>query len=121
RPLLEPFHELGANDAFWNTALDGLAVFGAPGFFRVYRVQRTVPERIVVADSFHLKPLLRIVQSADRYRILGLSRHEARLFEGNRVVLDEVELLPGVPRSPVDVTGEERDAQRATRHYGPQG
>src|SRR5690606_16768217 len=23
--------------------------------------------------------------------------------------------------SPVDVTGEERDAQRATRHYGPQG
>lgn len=121
RPLLEPFHALGADDAFWNRTLDGLAVLGAPGFFRVYRLQRPVPERIVAADSFHLKPLLRIVQSADRYRILGLSRHEAKLFEGNRDVLDEVELLPGVPRSPADVGGEERDAERATRHYGTAG
>ncbi len=116
--LLEPFHALGTNEAFWNTALDGLAVLGAPGFFRVYRLQRAVPERVVVADSFHLKPLLRIAQSADRYRILGLSRHEAKLFEGNRDVLDEVELLTGIPRSPADVSGDERDAERATRHYG---
>lgn len=121
RPLLEPFHELAADEAFWNRTLDGLAVLGAPGFFRVYRLQRAVPERAVVADSFHVKPLLRIVQSADRYRILGLSRQEARLFEGNRDALDEVEWLPGVPRTPADVTGEERDAERATRHYGMHG
>lgn len=118
RALLEPFHQLGANDAFWNETLDGLAVLGAPGFFRVYRLQRPVPERVVAADSFHLKPLLRIAQSADRYRILGLSRNEVKLFEGNRDVLDDVELVPGIPRTPADVTGEERDPERATRHYG---
>ncbi|HEY0877486.1 MAG TPA: hypothetical protein VGE10_03455 [Zeimonas sp.] len=118
RPLLERFHELAANDRFWNGTLDGLAVLGAPGCFRVYRLQRAVPERAVVADSFHLKPLLRIAQSADRYRILGLSRNEAKLYEGNRDVLDEAEWLEGVPRTPADVVGDERDAERSTRHYG---
>lgn len=118
RPLLEPFRQLADDHAFWNSALDGLAVLGAPDFFRVYRLQRSVPERVVVADSFHVKPLLRILQSADRYRILGLSRHEAKLFEGNRDVLDEVELLPGVPRTPSDVVGDDRERERSQRHYG---
>lgn len=118
RSLLGPFRELADNRTFWNTGLDGLAVLGAPGFFRAYRLQRSVPERAVVADSFHVKPLLRMLQSADRYRVLGLSRHEAKLFEGNRDALDEVELLPGVPRTPADVVGDERDVERATRHYG---
>lgn len=117
--LLAPFRALAEDRSFWNRTLDGLAVLGAPGFFRVYRLQRAVPERSVVAESFHLKPLVRIVQSADRYRILGLSRHEAKLFEGNRDVLDEIEWLPGVPRTPADLAGtDERDVERATRHYG---
>ncbi|MCD6679571.1 MAG: hypothetical protein LT102_02780 [Burkholderiaceae bacterium] len=118
RTLLEPFHALAENEAFWNRALDGLAVLAAPGFFRAYRLQRSVPERAIVADSFHLKPLLRMLQSADRYRILGLSRSEAKLYEGNRDSLDEVEWMAGVPRTPADVSGDERDVERATRHYG---
>ncbi|MCD6672397.1 MAG: hypothetical protein LT106_06030 [Burkholderiaceae bacterium] len=121
RALLEPFHALAENAAFWNRSLDGLAVLGAPDFFRAYRLQRVVPERAIVADSFHLKPLLRVLQSADRYRILGLSRNEAKLYEGNRDTLDEVEWLAGVPRTPADVLGDERDVERATRHYGVPG
>jgi len=41
--------------------------------FRVYRLQRPVPELAIVADSFHTKPLLRILQSADRYQVLALT------------------------------------------------
>jgi hypothetical protein len=96
RPLIEPFHALADNVHFWNRTFDGLAVLGAPGTFRVYRLQRSVPELGVVADSFHLKPLLRILQSADRYQVLGLSRQEVRLYEGNRDALDEIELSPTV-------------------------
>src|SRR5690348_16417727 len=55
RPLLEPFHKLAGDHAFWNCALNGLAVLGAPGFFRTYRLQRSVPEVAIVANSFHLK------------------------------------------------------------------
>jgi hypothetical protein len=56
----------------------------------------------VVAESFHIKPLHRFVQSADRYHVLGVSRERISLFEGNRDGLDEVELDPAVPRTPTE-------------------
>src|SRR5690606_12818158 len=56
---------------------------------------------------FHVKPLIRILQSADRYQVLALTRQSIRLFEGNRDVLDEVPLADGVPRTIVDALGEE--------------
>lgn len=105
--FLEPFQALGDDRDFWNHTLDGLAVLGAPGLFRVIKLQRPVPERAIVADSFHIKPLLRILQSADRYQVLGLSRQEVKLFEGNRDALDPIELAPGVPRTITDALGEE--------------
>jgi hypothetical protein len=107
KPLLEPFQALAENLEFWNHTLDGLAVLGAPGLFRVYRLQRLVPELVVVADSFHVKPLVRIVQSADRYQVLGLNRREVKLFEGNRDALDEIEPAAAVPRTITDALGEE--------------
>jgi hypothetical protein len=105
--FLEPFQALTVDRDFWNHTLDGLAVLGAPDLFRVFKLQRPVPERAIVADSFHIKPLLRIWQSADRYQVLGLSRQEIKLFEGNRDALDEIELAPGVPRTLTDALGEE--------------
>ncbi|MGH7668157.1 MAG: hypothetical protein ACRENQ_01590, partial [Gemmatimonadaceae bacterium] len=91
RPLLDPFLKLADDVEFWQHTFDGLAVLGAPGLFRVYRLQRPVPELAIVAESFHLKPLLRIRQSADRYHILGLSQRAVKLFQGNRDALDPVE------------------------------
>ena len=105
--LLKPFQALADDRDFWNHTLDGLAVLSAPKVFRVYRLHRTVPELAVVADSFHLKPLLRILESADRYQVLALNLQEIKLFEGNRDAVDEIELAPGVPRTITDALGEE--------------
>jgi hypothetical protein len=106
RPLMEPFQRLAEDRGFWNHVLDGLAVLAAQDIFRVYRLQRPVAELAVVADSFHIKPLIRIVQSADRYQVLGLNRQEIKLFEGNRDVLDEIELSQAVPQTITDALGE---------------
>ena len=107
QPLLKPFLELAENREFWMYTLDGLAVLGAANFFRVYRLQRPVVELAVVADSFHVKPLFRILQSADRYQVLGLDRQKIKLFEGNRDALDEIDLAPGVPPTITEALGEE--------------
>ena len=107
RPLLRPFNDLASDPDFWNHTQDGLAVLCAPDLIRIYKLQRTVPELAIVADSFHIKPLLRIVQSADRYQILGLSRGAIKLFEGNRDALDEIDLAPDVPRTIADALGDE--------------
>jgi hypothetical protein len=105
RPLVEPFQALAGNHDFWAQTLDGLVALAAPGIFRVYRLQRPVGELAVVADSFHIKPLLRILQSAGRYQVLGLDRQKIRLFEGNRDVLDEVELSSAIPRTITEALG----------------
>jgi hypothetical protein len=119
RPLLAPFHALADDQAFWNHTLDGLAVLATAHVFKVYRLQRPVAALVVVADSFHTKPLLRILQSADRYQILGLNRQEVRLFEGNRDTVDEIEPAPGVPRTIADALGQEsNEPERKNRVYG---
>ncbi len=107
KPLLDPFEALADDREFWNHRLDGLAVLGAPRLFRVYQLQRPVPELAVVAESFHTKPLMRVLQSADRYQVLGLTRQAIRLFEGNRDALDESEPAEGVPRTITEALGEE--------------
>jgi hypothetical protein len=119
--MLEPFRTLADNRDFWNNTLDGLAVFGAPGVFQVFGLQRTVSELAIVADSFHTKPLWRFLQSTDRYQVLALSLDRIRLFEGNRDVLDEIDLAPGVPRNAraaiwnVGSTGSSKSRIRAPR------
>lgn len=118
-PLLEPLHAIADDVQFWNHTLDGLAVLSAPGFFRTYKLQRPVPELAVVADSFHAKPLMRIMQSADRFQVLGLNRHEARLYEGNRDRIAEIDLAPEVPRSLDDALEREFGRDREIRTYGP--
>ena len=81
--------------------------FAARGFLSVYRVQRPVPELTIVAESFHVKPLVRIVQTTDAYQVLVLDREKIALYEGNRDVLDPVELAPDVPRTIEAALGEQ--------------
>jgi len=121
-PLLKPFLALADDRDFWNHTLDGLAVLGAKGIFRVYKLPRPVAELVVVADSFHTKPLMRILQSADRYHVLGLNRQEIKLFEGNRDALYEIQLHQDVPRKLTDALGEElTDPHLTVASYGGAG
>lgn len=107
RQLLAPLRELATDEGLWAHPRDSLVVLRSPDLFRVYQLQRPVPELMVVSDSLHLKPLLRIVQSADRFQVLCLDRDKARLFEGNRDALDETHLAPGIPKTLVEALGDQ--------------
>ena len=122
RILLKPFQALAYQHDFWNHTMDGLAVLSAPDLFRIYKLQRPVAELAIVADTFHTKPLLRILQSADRYQVLGLSRGAIKLFEGNRDALDEIDLAPGAPRTIKDALGPElTEPHQTVASYGGVG
>jgi hypothetical protein len=97
KALLAPFHALAEDRDFWNHTLDGLAVLGAPGLFRVFLLHRPVAELTVVADSFHIKPLRKWLQSTERYQVLALSLHKVQLFEGDRNALDAMTMAADVP------------------------
>jgi hypothetical protein len=119
--LLDQFRSLASDPGFWNHTWDGLAVFGAAGLFRVFTLPRSVPELAVVANSFHVKPLLRIIQSIENYQILSLNRRGIRLFEGNRDMLEEIELAEGIPRTITEALGPELSKPHlsVSMSYGP--
>lgn len=119
--LLTPLRAYERDSRFWDRQLDGLAMFASSGVLRLVQLQRPVPARAIVADNFHLKPLLRILQSADRFRVLCLSRELVALYQGNRDALDPLD-LGDVPRSLVDALGEERTEPHLTvSSYGGAG
>lgn len=105
--LLAPLRPLVDDRDFWQHTLEGLAVLRSPELFRVVHLQRSVPELAIVANTFHIKPIIRIMQSLDRYQVLALDRHSIKLFEGDRDVLDEIELGPNVPRTIEDALGDQ--------------
>ncbi len=117
--VLEKLQLLSHDDSFWNHRTDGLGILGSADTFQIFDLQRPVEELLVVADSFHIKPLLRALQATDRYQILGLNRHEAKLYEGNRDALDEIELSEGVPATIEAALGSElSEAHLTVASYG---
>ena len=79
--ILSPVEALD-EPAFWRGQLEGLAVYSAPGTFRQYSLPMPVPELCVVADSFHVRPLVRFLQANRRYFVLVLGQKGVRLWEG---------------------------------------
>jgi hypothetical protein len=115
-PLLDRFRQLTTDHNFWAHPQDGLAILAAGNQFSTIKIPRPVPELVVVSDSFHLKPLLRHIQSADRFHVLGLTRTEARIYEGNRYGLEE--LPDGLPTFAEAVGEELTEPQRASLDRG---
>jgi len=104
--LLENFKALAYDELFWDHRTDGLAILASADCFELFELQRPVAQLVVVANSFHVKPLLRAVEAADRFQVLCLNRQEVRLYEGNRDALDPVD-LKDVPATITEALGEE--------------
>jgi len=96
--LLEPAWQLGQPGLFWSYQSDGLAIFISPGMFRYYRLPFSFKKLVVVADRFHIKPLLPLLSGDGQFYILALSQNEVSLLQGTRYSVSEV-YLEGVPES----------------------
>lgn len=105
--IMEPFNNIADNKLFWNDTGEGLAIFSNGQRCIIYKLQREVEERVLISDSFYIKPLIRIFQSADRYQILGINRNEFDLYEGNRYGFEKIQLGEDVDRTIKDVLGDE--------------
>ncbi len=117
--LMKPLNDLIDDKEFWNHTNDGLAILVSENQCVMYKLQRTVEEIAVVADSFHIKPLIRVFQSSDRFYLLGLNRKEFKLYEGTRYGVEEVEFGEDVPHTISEVLGDDyTDAYLNPGSYG---
>ena len=100
----------------WEYSLDGLAVFSSPAFSAAYRIPSAVTERVVVADTFHVKPLVRFLHTNRRYYALALSQNAVTLYEGSPFGAGAVDLA-AMPQNLRDAIGSP-DADRALSRHG---
>ena len=112
--LVKPLEDL-ASSAFWRDSLDGLALFSAPEGLHWYRLPFEFPERTVVSDSFHVRPLVRFLQTRQRFHVLVLSRKGPKLYTGSRSDLVE-HAVAGMPGSLESVVGEPEDREGLSSH-----
>ncbi len=98
KALLEPIQKLLKDSLFWRYQSDGLAVFRSAELFRLFRLPLDFEELVVVADRFHIKPLLPLFNADARFYILALSQNEVKLLQGTRYRVRAFD-LKGVPES----------------------
>jgi len=97
--LLAPAQKLIDDNEFWQQQADGLAMFLSEGESQRYRVPLAFDELTVVANRYHLKPLMSMLSGDGRFYVLTASINKARLFEATRGGISEVELPEDTPTS----------------------
>lgn len=98
KELLDPVQRLLRDSYFWQHQRDGLAVFCSSELFRYYPLPTRLEELVVVADRFHVKPLLALFSGDGQFYVLALSQKDVRLLKGSRYSVAEVK-VEGIPKS----------------------
>lgn len=118
RSLLAPLVGLVEASDVFGPGPEGLAVFRAEGVVEAYRLWPAPPELVVVADSFHVKPLIQCLQDRHRYWVLALGSRGAALYEGSgRGLVPRA--VPGLPAVPAATLAAEAGGRGGAARGGP--
>jgi hypothetical protein len=98
RELLGPLEDL-QKPSFWRDQQDGLAVFRTDGLLEQFRIPMPLPERVVVAPHFHIRPVIRFLQSNQVFYVLAISQKHVALHHATADSLAQV----GVRDMPVSM------------------
>ena len=118
--IVRPARELLEDGRFWRQQAQGLAVFMSPGWHLVVRAPFALPELLAVSARFHVRPLLQGLWPDERFHLLALSRHGARLFVGSRFELSAVD-VPDMPHGMQEIERYLVHEKQLQGHAGPRG
>lgn len=89
---LRPAHDLVRDGGFWAAPEDGLALFLSGGRMDVLRLPVDFDELVVVADRFHVRPLLPSLAAGHSFYLLAISKGATHLYRGTRFRISEAEV-----------------------------
>ncbi len=97
--LLKPVADLISDQQFLQHQSEGLALFVSPTLVRSFRCPFDFQERVIVGDSFWIKPLLPRLSDGDIFYLLMLNQGGVQLLRGAREELTPIELGDDIPTS----------------------
>ncbi len=114
---LEPIRNLIDDVNFWRNPSEGLAIFlKRNSGIRYYKLRLSFEIKTYVADHFYLIPLLPLFHNDGIYYLLELSQDQAKLYEGSRNYLQEIQ-LNHVTGAQLEFTGHR--VKQKVLGYGP--
>lgn len=106
-PVMNMLKSIQKDSLFWTNILDGLALFATLDECIIYNLKSSLKTFAVVADSFHIKPLIKYYQLATNYQILDLSKQSFKILEGNIYDLSLKELDEDILTTQDEILGTE--------------
>ena len=90
--FMQPARKLLEDTLFWQHQAEGLAVFVSPSLIRHFKLPAPPEEQVVVGDRLHIRPILRILTTAQRFFILTLSQNKVKLYQASSDGIHEMAL-----------------------------
>ncbi|MFN3698001.1 MAG: hypothetical protein ACK4VO_11225 [Pseudobdellovibrio sp.] len=84
KKFLEPIESLLYDGRIFNSIKCNIGLFRTKDYFRVLSVPILLERQCHVANSFHIKPLLRWLQGDQDYLFLGIQDNDLHLYFGNQ-------------------------------------
>jgi len=112
--ITKPVQDLIDDSSFWREQSDGLAIFLADGFSKVYTVPVYFKEFNYISNSFYLKPLMPLFVDDGEFYLLSLERRNVKLYECTQHSFTEIiidDLIPESKRDRVGFDYEEKNLQ----------
>lgn len=103
---LEPAKKLLKDSHFWSHLSNGLAVFIFQDEFRTFISEHEFETQIYLNDHLHLLQLIRDIGNKE-FHLLILSGNTVKLYQGDEVHLEEIEMDDDFPNSMIDAIGED--------------
>ena len=113
--FMTPAREMIDDHDFWQHQEEGLAVFVEQSGMRRYRLPVEFESLTRVADRFHVKPLLPVVDAGGLFYVLAISHDHVRLLRGTRYAVSELD-LGDVPTSMAEALWY-KDPEAALQHH----
>lgn len=117
--LLRPLAAL-SKPAFWQASTEGLALFHCADHSALFRLPVKLPERVLVAESFQVRPLVDFLGTNQHFYVLALSQGRVGFFKGNSLGLAPVELPAGLGSLEEALGPAERERVK-TQHQSSRG
>lgn len=94
RELYHALSDLSEQDdpGFWKNLGQGLAMFATGDNVWAYRLNYPVPQSLLVADTFHIRPLIRNFKFGSHAYLLSLTYDGFKLYRTDFIAVEPIEL-----------------------------
>lgn len=89
--FLAPVEALGLDTSTLKQMKGNIAIFRKNDFLRFVSVPIDIQETCVVADTFHIKPLVKWAQQDQEFLVVGLTFDGAHIFKGSQSELKKID------------------------------